>query len=152
MYSPDSYRIVDVCVCMGLSHGADLSTEMSLGVNSGGLDSCTYHVMCKHSLGLHFREEMQHCCSGRKNLGETHNCRTEKYVRGIENRGNVNIYIIDRKMENRIVSSSWLCHTDDPAGSLRHPSSSHGSVIVREKVGIDNFYGIHVHHMSRPRR
>ena len=137
---------------MGLSHGADLSTEMSLGVNSGGLDSCTYHVMCKDSLGLRFREQMQHCCSGWKNLGEKHTVWFGKDARGIESRGNVVIYIIDRKMEYRLVSSSWVWHTDDPAGSLRHPYSSHGLVIVREKVGIDTFYGIHVHHMSRPRR
>ena len=84
---------------MGLGHGADLSTEMSLGVNSGGLDSCTYHVMCKDSLGLRSREQMQHCCSGLKNSEETHIVWFGKDARGIENRGNVVIYIIDRKTE-----------------------------------------------------
>ena len=78
---------------------------MSLGANSGGLDSCTYHVMCKDSLGLRFREQMQHCCSGWYNLGETHIVWFGKDARGIESGGSVVIYIIDRKTEYKIVSS-----------------------------------------------
>lgn len=70
---------------MSLSHGADLSTEMRLVMNSGGMHSCTYHVMCKDSLGLRFREQMQHCCGGWKNFGETHIVWFEKDARGIEN-------------------------------------------------------------------
>ena len=91
---------------MSLSHGANLSTEVSLGVKSGVLASCTYHIMCKDSLGLRSREQMQHCYSCWKNFGETHIVWFEKDAKGIESRGNVVIYILDGEMEYSIVSSS----------------------------------------------